>query len=60
MTKDAWASINRSILDRLMAETKQVLEARRQVFVHSLETLMREETLGGDEFRQLLDVNSAA
>ncbi|MBD2869702.1 AAA family ATPase [Paenibacillus arenilitoris] len=60
MTKDAWASINRSILDELMEKTKEALEERRDVFTRSLATLMREETLSGDEFRHLLDENSAA
>jgi ATP-dependent Zn protease len=60
MTKEAWANINRSILDELMAQTKEMLEAKREVFTRSLETLLREETLSGDEFRHLLDANTAA
>ncbi|CAM4401012.1 ATP-dependent metalloprotease FtsH [Paenibacillus endophyticus] len=60
LTKDVWASTNRLILDQLMLQTKTMLEARRLVFTQSLETLLREETLSGDEFRKLFSPNSAA
>ncbi|WP_138750993.1 AAA family ATPase [Paenibacillus sinopodophylli] len=60
VTKEVWASTNRSILDELMLQTKSMLEARRLVFTQSLETLLREETLSGDEFRKLFSPNSAA
>jgi ATP-dependent metalloprotease FtsH len=60
MTPEAWARINRTILDELMIRTKSMLEEKREVFTHSLNTLLREETLSGDEFRILLDRFSAA
>ncbi|WP_424766027.1 AAA family ATPase [Paenibacillus sp. sgz302251] len=60
MTKEAWAAINRTILDELMAQTKRLLEMKRDVFTQSLQTLIREETLSGDEFRSLLKLYTAA
>lgn len=60
MTKDGWASINRTILDELMLQTKGLLESNREVFIKSLQTLLREETLSGDEFRKLFSSNTAA
>lgn len=60
MTKEAWTNINREILDELMLQTKALLEPKRDVFTQSLETLLREETLSGDEFRSLLTPDTAA
>jgi len=60
MTPDRWADINRTILDDLMKQTRLLLEQRREVFTQSLDTLMREETLSGEEFRRLLDGSHAA
>lgn len=54
MTPDKWANITRSILDELMAKTKEMLEAKREVFTQSLDVLIKEETLNGDDFRALL------
>lgn len=54
MTPEAWAKINRNILDELMVQTKTMLEQRRDVFTSSLKTLLKEEMLSGDEFRKLL------
>ncbi|NIK77647.1 ATP-dependent metalloprotease FtsH [Paenibacillus castaneae] len=60
MTKEAWAHINRSILDELMVQTKTLLEQKRDVFTKSLETLLLEETLSGEHFRRLLKAHTAA
>ncbi|QAY66122.1 AAA family ATPase [Paenibacillus protaetiae] len=60
MTPDAWAKINRSILDQLMDRTKTMLEERRSVFEHALAIVIREETLTGDEFRSLLEQQDMA
>ncbi|CAM3973016.1 AAA family ATPase [Paenibacillus alkaliterrae] len=60
MTKESWAGINRSILDELMEQTKKMLEPKRGIFTQSLQTLLREETLSGDEFRLLLNGTTAA
>lgn len=54
MTPDAWAKINRSILDELMGKTIAMLAPKRQVFLDALDVLIREETLSGAEFRELL------
>ncbi|MGO4107522.1 AAA family ATPase [Paenibacillus sp. YAF4_2] len=54
MTPDKWANITSSILNELMMKTKAMLEARKEVFTQSLDVLIREETLSGDEFRTLL------
>lgn len=54
MTPDGWAKVTRSILDELMERTVTMLEARRSVFEQSLAILIREETLTGNEFRELL------
>ncbi|WP_139999496.1 AAA family ATPase [Paenibacillus paridis] len=60
MTREAWAAVNRSILDELMLETKSMLESKREVFTQSLNTLLAEETLSGNEFRTLLGKHKAA
>jgi len=60
MTRDGWASINRRILDELMLETKALLETNREVFMKSLQTLLREEILSGEAFRKLFSSNTAA
>ncbi|MFF2089972.1 AAA family ATPase [Paenibacillus sp. NPDC058174] len=54
MTPESWAKVNRSILDDLMARTKEMLTAKRQVFVDALDVVIREETISGDDFRSLL------
>ncbi|MUT65438.1 AAA family ATPase [Paenibacillus sp. NEAU-GSW1] len=54
MTPEVWAKVNRSILDDLMARTKGMLEERRQVFMDALDIVIREETISGDNFRELL------
>ncbi len=59
MTPDRWAEITSSILDGLMAETKERLERHRDVFQLSLPELMKEESLNGSRFRELLSQNVA-
>ncbi|MHA7963463.1 AAA family ATPase [Paenibacillus sp. CAU 1782] len=59
MTPDRWAKITSSILDGLMAETKERLERHRDVFQSSLPELLKEESLDGSRFRELLSQNMA-
>lgn len=42
---------NKLILQDLMEQTKQLLEEQRTIFDNSLDTLLREEVLSGDQFR---------
>jgi cell division protease FtsH len=60
MTPEKWADITKSILDELMEKTKQTLEEKREVFLSSLETLLKEESLDGEAFRAMLKQHSAA
>jgi cell division protease FtsH len=60
MTREGWAAITKSILDDLMAQTKMMLETQRAVFLDSLQTLLQEETLSGEQFRLLIKSHSAA
>lgn len=53
-TKERLMEENRAILEELTEATRKLLEERRPVFEQSLELLIREETLSGDEFRKLL------
>ncbi|GGD68894.1 AAA family ATPase [Paenibacillus nasutitermitis] len=59
ITPDRWASVNKSILDDLMERVKLLLADQKTVFLHSLDVLVAEETLGGDRFRLLLQKQSA-
>ncbi|MFC4777608.1 AAA family ATPase [Paenibacillus sp. GCM10023252] len=54
MTPDSWAKVNKSILDELMLRTKGLLQAQRDVFLRSLDILVKEETLSGEQFRKLI------
>lgn len=54
MTPEKWSKITKDILDSLMAKTKEMLEARRGVFEHALQTLLDEENVNGEDFRKLL------
>ncbi|MFD2115919.1 AAA family ATPase [Paenibacillus yanchengensis] len=54
MTPDGWATITRTILDQLMSETKDSLLQHKQVLDRALDVLICEETMNGNEFRQLL------
>lgn len=64
LSKDAIMQENNRILDELMNRTRGLLEQQRDVFTHSLDILIREESLTGDQFRSLLkqqnDVNQPA
>ncbi|KQY87800.1 ATPase [Paenibacillus sp. Root52] len=42
---------NKVILQELMNQTKRMLEEQRTIFDNSLDTLMREEVLSGEQFR---------
>ncbi|GAB1156953.1 MULTISPECIES: AAA family ATPase [Paenibacillus] len=42
---------NKMILQDLMDQTKRLLEEQRTIFDNSLDTLMREEVLSGEQFR---------
>lgn len=42
---------NKLILQDLMEQTKRLLEEQRTIFDNSLDTLLREEVLSGDQFR---------
>ncbi|MBY9081691.1 AAA family ATPase [Paenibacillus sp. HN-1] len=42
---------NASILDDLMARTRDILENKRPIFDYSLDVLMKEEVLSGEQFR---------
>ncbi|MFS0871246.1 AAA family ATPase [Paenibacillus xylanilyticus] len=42
---------NKMILQDLMEQTKRLLEEQRTIFDNSLDTLMREEVLSGEQFR---------
>ena len=54
MTPDSWAKISSSMLERLMEQTKDVLNGHRQLFLSSLDILLAEETLNGERFRELM------
>jgi ATP-dependent Zn protease len=45
---------NASILDQLTIRTRDLLEQYRGVFLSSLQILLEEEVLSGDQFRQLM------
>ncbi|MGN7455753.1 AAA family ATPase [Paenibacillus pasadenensis] len=54
LTPDRWAQITGGVLEGLMARTKELLGSRRPLFEHSLAILIEKETLGGEQFRELL------
>lgn len=60
MTPEKWANVTKGILDSLMGRTKEMLEERRGVFEHALQTLLEEENMSGDAFRELLNSYKAA
>lgn len=54
LTKEGWMKENNAILDDLTERTRELLEAHRKVFEDSLDILIREESLSGSQFRELL------
>ncbi|HZG85287.1 AAA family ATPase [Paenibacillus sp.] len=54
LTKEEYSKANADILDDLTARTRELLAAYRPVFDASLDILKKEETLSGDQFRELL------
>lgn len=54
ITKEEYTKQNALILEKLMQDTRLMLEQYRSVFEQSLDHLIREETLSGDRFRELL------
>ncbi|MCZ8521414.1 MULTISPECIES: AAA family ATPase [Paenibacillus] len=57
VTKEELMKENAAILDELTATTRTMLERHRNVFEQSLDILIAEEVLSGDQFRNLLMVS---
>jgi len=55
ITPEGWQKVTAGLLDGLMEKTKALLEGRRIVFEESLDILLKEETLSGEQFRTLLN-----
>ena len=55
LTKEDWRRENNRILDELTGRTRSLLERHRDVFTRALDILIREETLSGQQFRELLE-----
>ncbi|MDO7905025.1 AAA family ATPase [Paenibacillus sp. JX-17] len=51
VTKQELMRVNSEVLDELMARTRQLLLEHKHVFEYSLDILMREEVLSGEQFR---------
>ncbi|WP_248925477.1 AAA family ATPase [Paenibacillus hamazuiensis] len=54
VTKEELMKENAAILEQLTEETRKVLEQHRSVFTQSLDILIHEEVLSGEQFRELL------
>lgn len=54
VTQEQLMKENAAILEALHSTTRETLEQYRHVFEQSLDILIREEVLNGDQFRQLL------
>jgi ATP-dependent metalloprotease FtsH len=54
VTKEELMKENAAILDQLTNSTRELLEQHRAVFSRSLDILIKEEVLSGDQFRMLL------
>lgn len=53
VTKEELMKENHIILEDLMNRTRSMLEERRTIYEQSLDILLQEETLSGDQFRNL-------
>lgn len=60
ITPEMRAEVTGAILNELMQRTKSHLDGSREAFRASLDVLLNEETIGGDDFRALLNRNNAA
>lgn len=54
MTKEELMKENASIMEDLTKRTHELLEEHRRVFEESLDILMREEVMSGEQFRRLI------
>lgn len=59
LTKEHLMKENNAILEELTDQTRKLLERHRDVFIASLDLLIQEETLSGDQFRELLNQSKA-
>ncbi|MNC42082.1 hypothetical protein D3C75_908830 [compost metagenome] len=60
MTKEELMKENSAIMDELTNRTRTLLEQYRRVFEQSLDILLREEVMSGEQFRALLKEKMAA
>ncbi|GBG11986.1 ATPase [Paenibacillus sp. MY03] len=60
MTPDKWSAVTNGILDDLMGRTKELLNSRQEVFGQALQTLLDEENVDGERFRDLLHNSAVA
>ncbi|MED5017753.1 AAA family ATPase [Paenibacillus chibensis] len=58
VTKEELMKENHIILEDLMNRTRSMLEERRTIYEQSLDILLQEETLSGDQFRNLFREHS--
>jgi ATP-dependent Zn protease len=54
VSKELLMRENKAIMDQLIVRTRELLEQYRVVFEHSLNILLKEEVLSGDQFRELM------
>ncbi|GAB7387564.1 AAA family ATPase [Bacillaceae bacterium] len=60
LTKETLQAETKRILDALCQRTKELLQGKKRVFEAGLEVLLREELLGGDQFRKLLNETTSS
>lgn len=58
VTTEELMKVNNGILEELMKRTRSLLEERHSIFEKSLDILLEEETLSGDQFRTLVREHS--